>query len=196
MATRSRLGGLALGMLCVCTASGAAVINDPTRGARSAFLWQSVGDPIAVVDFGPDDGVSAESGTSDWSFELAVPSTFGLTLLSYNRPSISFDLLVDGVEVTWTTAEAYTRDVSPNEVFHHFDATLSGFVLTEGLHVVTFRPSAPHVDGAAQLEFLPAMPVHEPAAALMLSAGLLWLLRTKAWARPGRGSVEHAVRAG
>lgn len=159
----------------VAASASAAVIDEPVQGGRSLFYWQELGDAITIANLGPDDGVSAEEGSTQWDFVLESPSFFGVSLQSYNRPPISFQLVVDNVEVAWATAEQYQVEVSPQEIFHHFDASLTGLLLPQGHHIVTIAPSFRNVDGAASVQFLPMTPVPEPATLLLFLYGLLML---------------------
>jgi hypothetical protein len=155
----------------------AAWLDNPLAGAQSAFAWESEGSVAFVVDLGPDDGVSGETGTTHWNFEVTQPSRFGMTLAAYNRPPTEFGLWLDGAPVPWTHFAIVPEQISPFEWLHHSNGALVGTLLTPGLHSVTLVPSHPNTEGSiGYVGFSPLQPVPEPSTALLLVAGLLALV--------------------
>lgn len=174
----------------LCSPARPALIDDPAAGARSGFEWVDAGGLHGIVDLGPGDGVSGEAGSTGWTLQLETAGFLGLELTVYNRPPTTFELLVDGDPVAWTTAVIRPEVISPEagELIHHFDATLEGHRLDAGTHVLTLAPSLSNSDGSTgMVAFAPVRAIPEPSRAALLAIGAALLLaRLRAFSRRDR----------
>lgn len=165
--------------LAAAPAQATAVIENPAAGGHSVFVWEAAGALSGIFDAGPDDGVSSETGSTDWQLALAAPGLLGIVISGvYNRPPTVLDLLIDGIGVPWTTSSVRAEVISeddqgvPLEIIHHFDARLDGLLLAAGEHRLTLLPSADNTDGTAGfITFAAIVPVPAPPALALLAAG-------------------------
>lgn len=176
----SRVSAVAACALAVVPGARAAVIDDPAAGGSSGFGWEEAGSITRIEDLGAGDGVSGEAGTTAWSITLLAAGFLDVTVGNvYNRPPTTFDLLVDGLVVPWTTSlvtpEVVSRDEqgNPIEYIHYFDGSLVDLRLEAGTHLFTLAPSLSNTDGnTGTITFGGVSAVPAPATLVLLLTAL------------------------